>query len=314
MAKRVFVGWAFGLLSLACSAEGESVESARAAKRTVPSQTQLARDATLPAQLACDTAKQYGAALATFTVDCLGTIGPDSYRVVGNRLQRGFESCSLDASKLRDIDSLLSLQEREDRAPGLSQCLAQRYTTFLAQLAGSKVAACPSWRKVHTVNPITPEIIDRVALELERSFVAMPDALEEKNLYQAYFEPGFERGTMSAGTAAVACAAGFEGFVLGHEADKVLTDPYSWVLAVTFATASDDPFLRPGYYHPMSYAGPPPGAIYGHYNRFAPCPGCPPEACSYWAGAFHVRTRLQADCLDPTDINTCVSYCGPPLP
>ena len=28
----------------------------------------------------------------------------------------------------------------------------------------------------------------------------------------------------------------------------------------------------------------------------------------------HIKTFLQKDCLDDTDINTCLSYCGPKLP
>ena len=94
----------------------------------------------------------------------------------------------------------------------------------------------------------------------------------------------------------------------------MLTDPYVWIMPWTYPSAAADPFLRPGYYHPMSFAGPPPGAIFGHYNRYAPCPSCPPEACSYYLGGLHFKTRLQADCLDVTNLDTCVSYCGPPLP
>src|SRR4029450_10940984 len=51
------------------------------------------------------------AALATFTVDCLGTIDSKSFTVSADGiLARNFDSCPLDQSKLESIDGLLSLQ------------------------------------------------------------------------------------------------------------------------------------------------------------------------------------------------------------
>lgn len=318
MAKRAFVGLAFGLLLLGCSAQSASPEPERAAVRDVASRTELARGKLVLEQVSCAGYVQYGAALATFTLECLGTIAPESYRIAGGKLERGFDACSLDASRLRDIDAILSLQEREALAPGISQCLTRRYSAFLTDFAASEIGACPSWRKLETVNPVTPEVIEHTTRTLMNAFAhpnqsfTFPEALEEKNLWAVSFAGELE-GT-AAGAAAAACAGGFEGFVLGHEAQSVLTDPPTWIVPWTYPNAAADPFLNPNFYHPMSFYGPPPGAIFGHYNRFAPCPSCPAEKCSYYVGGFHVRTRLQADCLDWADISTCVSYCGPPLP
>ena len=114
---------------------------------------------------------------------------------------------------------------------------------------------------------------------------------------------------------AMACAGGFPGFVISGEGESVLTDPPAWLLDTTYLGADTDPYLRPGYYHPMSYYGGVPGVAFGEYERFDPCGGgkCPPESCSYYAG-LHLKTQLQKDCLDDADVSTCVSYCGPKLP
>jgi hypothetical protein len=319
MAKRVFVVWALSVLGLGCSGESSSSEPERAATRNAASEIEPVRSSLAMTSFACAGYQQYGAALATFTLDCLGTIAPTSYRITAGKLERSFDTCPVDSSKLRDIDAVLSLQHREAQAPGLSQCLSRRYVQFLADFSDEGVSMCPSWRKLQTVNPISHALIESTSLELERAFAhpaepfSMPDVLEEKNLWAVSFEGAQRSASLSPGAAASACAGGFDGFVLGHEAGSVLTDPPSWLAPWTFATAADDPFLKPGFYHPMSFYGPPPGAVFAHYNRFAPCPGCPAEACSYFAGV-HRKTRLQADCLDPADISTCVAYCGPPLP
>src|SRR6185503_12179272 len=105
---------------------------------------------------------------------------------------------------------------------------------------------------------------------------------------------------------------GFRGFVLETHAETVLTDPAYWLLDTTYATAAQDPFLRSGAYrHPMSYYGPLPGAQFANANRARPCPNCPPESCSYYAGSIHITLPLKLDCLDPADFSTCVGVCEP---
>jgi hypothetical protein len=86
---------------------------------------------------------------------------------------------------------------------------------------------------------------------------------------------------------------------------------YALTEDTTYPTASADPFLRPVYYHPMSYAGPLPGAQFANAHRALACPTCPPETCSYYAGSIHIKLPLQLDCLDPADFTTCVGVCEP---
>ena len=61
----------------------------------------------------------------------------------------------------------------------------------------------------------------------------------------------------------------------------------------------------------MSYYGPLPGALFANANRARPCPDCPPESCSYYAGSIHITLPLKLDCLDPVDFSTCVGVCEP---
>jgi hypothetical protein len=244
------------------------------------------------------------------------------------RLARAFATCALDASKLSQIDGLLSLQRRTATLPRARECFAGRYADFLRSFAETGIEHCPRWTKESTVNPITASTIDavipalrsletRTAAEVlhdgEPSFQAA-EALEEKNLYRAAFDAETSSPSSDAGTTAVACAGGFAGFVLGHDGDSVLTDPTAWLLDTVYPSAAADPYWRNGaYYHPMSQYGTLPGALFGNVNRYRPCPGCAPEFCSYYAGS-HIKTALQLDCLDDNDWATCVSYCGPTLP
>jgi hypothetical protein len=204
--------------------------------------------------------------------------------------------------------------------------MAGAYADFLVRFAEQGVTECPAWEKVRTVNPITHAVVKAVSRKLlqpikqEPSLTgaeelpalgtsAMLDELEEKNLYRASSVTPVQT-SRPVGSVAAVCAAGFAGFVLEAEGDLVLTDPPSWLLPMTFNNAAQDPFLYPGFYHPMSYYGGAPGVQFAHYNRFAPCPGCPPETCSYYAG-IHVKLPLQGDCLDPSNLATCVAFCAP---
>ena len=113
----------------------------------------------------------------------------------------------------------------------------------------------------------------------------------------------------SSGATAARCAGGFAGFVIESMEDSVLTDPPAWLLDTVYPGIAQDPYLRPGYYHPMSWYPAPPGVSFGDVARAEPCPTCPPEFCTY--GTFHKVARLQKDCLDDRDESTCNSFCGP---
>ena len=285
------------------------------------------------AGLDCTSFNGYTAALATSTVDCLGTLRPDSFKVTAEGLlARNFSSCSVDATRLADIDALLSLQQRSALLPHVKECIAGHYADFSREFSSKGVLSCPTWSKKQTVNPISPAVIDALTPNLDqlgdalqaadkgagkaRALTAngVPEELEEKNIYSTSFpESASPQARESAAAWAAACAGGFAGFVLGTAGSSVLTDPTAWLIDTTYGSAAQDPYFRPGYYHPMSYYGPIPGALFGNANRYRPCPTCKPEICSYYAGS-HLKTFLQLDCLDDNNWATCVSYCGPPLP
>jgi len=309
-----------GLAQASCSASGAD-QGAASTPLLADAKTIATMDRDISAVgLDCSAFRSYTAALATHTVDCLGTIRPDSFSVnADNMLERNFTSCPLDATQLSSIDSLLLLQRREARLPHVKECMAGAYADYVRGFAETGVTECPAWHSRETVNEITASVIDRVTPSLADLHVTtttrfeFPADLEVENLYSTSFADALARPTRESAAAGKACAAGFAGFVLQADRNVVLTDPVAWLLSTTYAGPSEDPYLRPDYYHPMSWYGGYPGVHYGHYNRFAPCPGCLPERCTYYTGV-HKLTTLQRDCIIDSDLATCNSYCGPPLP
>lgn len=315
-----------GILQAACSGDGTPVATAESDSLV----SDAASVATARSELTaigqdCSAFNGYTAALATATVDCLGTIRPDSFRVDEQGvLRRSFNACSVDATRLSKIDALLSLQQREARLPGIKQCFAGHYADFVRSFGDSGVRECPAWHKDRAVNPIDERVIDNVTRVLPNEsdlqanasktlFNASElDALELKNVYKVSFRDGAAHGE-DASSWAAQCAGGFQGFVLEAQgANAVLTDPPAWLLDTTYLGAAQDPYLRAGYYHPMCYYGHVPGVAFGEAERYRPCSNCQPESCCYYAGLV-LKTQLQLDCLDPNDWDTCVSYCGPPM-
>jgi hypothetical protein len=309
-----WLGLGLGFVLLGCSAQPSPATDQAATALGTPSAEGLD----------CRSFTPYTAALATFTVDCTGSIGPESFRInTQGRLERAFQRCEgdRDQSQLVDIDQLLSLQRREARLPDVRACIAGGFADAMSSLESQGSAGCPKWTKIKTVNPIDHEVVRSLATQLQQLQDApseaapalakngIPEAMEIKNLYRVSFADA--RDTADVSRAATACAAGFAGFVIETNGDTVLTDPPTWQQTMTFNDAAQDPFLDPSFYHAMSWYGGVPGVRYGHYNRFAPCPGCPPERCSYYTGV-HKITRLQKDCIIDTDLDTCNSYCGPP--
>jgi hypothetical protein len=155
-----------------------------------------------------------------------------------------------------------------------------------------------------------------------------PPALKTFNLYQAVFEtqPPAQKGCQGASDCAIACASTFPGFAVGITKtatglEVVRTDPDSWLETTSYVSRADDPYLKPLFYHPMSYYGGTPGVQFGDPHRAVPCglntsgqPVCEAEACSYFTGSIHKKVKLQLDCNDYSNPNTCTSYCGPALP
>jgi hypothetical protein len=276
----------------------------------------------------CAAYDQYSAQLAELTAQCLGTVDPFAYAVTKDGLLTPtFDKCPVDDSKLAKIRQLLSLQQRTVRLPYAKQCIAGRFAAVQQKLLSSGlVTKCPEWKKDHVVNPLNEDVIAK----LEQQLPPLPGPDPQRPLevvnqlkQNSVYVVGGDVDGQKCGTAqrcAVACAEAFPGFVVGVQGDnQVVTDPYAWLLETTFDAKEADPFLRATYYHPMSYSGTLPGAIFGDIARYEPCgPGisqtdCPAEQCSYWAGS-HIKTRLQKDCVIEGDPETCNSFCGAPLP
>jgi hypothetical protein len=274
----------------------------------------------------CTSYDTYLAALGELTADCLGTVDPRMYEVTKDGiLTPTFSSCPVDPSRLRPIRQLLSLQHRTARMPFAKQCLGGRFQVAQQVFNETDTKVCPTWSRKQVINPIN---VDTIASVLKLGLPDLPaddtgeplralELLKVNSFYAVTGDVQNQKCATPAGCAAV-CAAAFPGFVSpnNQDADRVLTDPTAWLTDTVYASAQADPYMRPGYYHPMSYSGVLPGALFGDYARFEPCgpmTSCNPEFCSYYAGG-HIKTLLQKDCLDEANVDTCVSYCGPKLP
>lgn len=278
-----------------------------------------------------------GAALASFTIACLGTIEPKSYVVnTDGLLSRTFDTCPRDATALASIDGLLSLQLRSVRVPFAKECIAGRWATWKSQFDANNPIVCPTWSRQQIVNEPTDaqlkklqSVLDNLAQDTTgRLRAQVPQLFDEGYLYGVTFAnaaPPPNQKCQTAGDCGALCAGGFPGFVLQNDAGTVLTDGPYWLLDTQYAPGTD-PFLRTGsYYHPMSYYGPSPGTQFANRNRVSTCPpgttpttagSCGPEVCSY--GVTNVHIPLRCDCLNvannatcPASDTTCVGYCAP---
>ena len=111
----------------------------------------------------------YTAALGALAVDCLGTIGPDSFYVDKNgHLRRNFDRCSVarDKNVLPDIDDLLGIQILQKEQPGGVECIAGRWQAWQKSFLASGIKVCPVWTKTGTINGPTPRLIDAYAKRL----------------------------------------------------------------------------------------------------------------------------------------------------
>lgn len=276
----------------------------------------------------CAAYDSYTAALAELTAECQGTVDPRLYSVSKDGLLTpAFDKCPNDntGTILTKIRQLLSVQQRTARLPFAKQCIAGRFEVAQTKFAASGVKSCGVWKKTRVVNPITADVLVKVEAGLPKlpaQDTGRPLAVLEQLKENSYYDVslGNDAGACKTGAeCAAVCASAFPGFVLTGEGNTVLTDPIAWLLDTTYKSKASDPFLRATYYHPMSYYGPLPGVLFGDYSRYEPCgpnaadPLCVPEQCSYYAGN-HLKTFLQKDCLDPANIDTCVSFCGPQLP
>jgi len=222
----------------------------------------------------------YTSALGTFTVACLGTIGPDSYRLdQAGLLQRNFDKCPLDEGKLRSIDDYLSLQRRKELLPLGQRCIAGRWAAWKKAFDTSGITQCPTWALQRRINEPT---IERVASVLKQLDVLPPEGGRERTpptflsliKIGAVFETAWangmpEQACATPGACAARCAGGFPAFVTDVVDSVVVTDPWDWDLDTNYNELMvQNPFVQLGYYHAMSYVDPDPdGVIVGHRSR-----------------------------------------------
>jgi hypothetical protein len=287
--------------------------AATLAKSAVANTTALA-SATLTAARAplppvtdvCDRYNGYTAAIASRTIDCLGTIGPRAYAVdARGNLQRTFKECTEDKAALEDIDSMLSLQLRTKELPEAQRCIAGRWASWQKQFSASGIELCPVWKKIETINAPTKASVEEFSKSLPK-LPARENGLEPPMPHENYLaELRFPDGKADPrckdeADCARQCIGGFAGAYIEGSGQKALIDPAYWLLSIDFVSVN--PFMTPGFYHPMSYFGSLPGALYGHRHREG-------EACSRYVGGVHYLLTLVLDCIDPADAASCVSRC-----
>jgi hypothetical protein len=257
----------------------------------------------------CTGYDSYTAAIAEATIDCMGTIGPQSFEVgASGSLQRTFQACTQggDAELLR-IDRLLSLLDRTTDLPLAGQCITQAWAIWKQSADNANLSICPVWTKLASLG--TPTIVN-VTLNAA-TLAPLPDAVrnravvfgKELFLYAVVLPtiPPILQNCRTALSCAQLCTGGFAAFFVGLSGLNVVGDPYWWLDPNDYGT--NDPYASADYYHPMSYAPDDvPGARFGDYARVG-------ERCSRWDGIQHVLGQLQPDQLDPRNRRTWMSRC-----
>lgn len=296
--------------------------------------------------LDCDVYVSKISALAAFTIDCLGTLNATQYTLTSDRhLTRNFQACTTPDpapednapdSRLASIDGILSLQYPRPDLDGYpeaadaiksnqaysDQCIAVAWTRWSQ---GPQPNVCPTWEKVGVSNSqdnsdqmgtligrLPPVTFNDFQQQVVASAPPEIVALEKQSFfYNVTLPAGGPTPTCgTAGECAVACAAGFLGFVTNTDGDFVVADPNYWELADRYPTGTD-PFMSAGYYHAMADYGPVPGDQFGHVARARQLnsDGKPQgEACSYYQEGTIYYTQL----IVSTNATGSVSWCKAP--
>jgi hypothetical protein len=274
----------------------------------------------------CEAYNTYTAALGDATVACLGSIPPDAYYADRSSmtLQRKFDKCiaqepdpnNLERDPLRDIDDLLSLQNKELHGkdlPRVGYCMSAHYLLWQKMLADTGVNTCPDYTRVQTFGMADEQTMPKYIEQLPKLGEKPTEVgwYPEIGKTYSYFKVSFpggknpNKGCRDAVSCALACGNAFAGF--NHKEqhpDYFVGDPTWWVGDAYPPGAN--PYLAPGYYHPMSFELPSPGALYGHRNRKG-------EACSkYVTSTIHYTVGLIEVCANPVARTGCMSKCAGP--
>jgi hypothetical protein len=241
------------------------------------------------------------AALGKATLDCLGTVGPATYNTSSGVLGRTFTRCrSGDRALLQQVDALLALQFSEPgRADDIAGHYVSRWNAFVRSFPHGHITQCPVWQLENVIDAPTRESVPRIAAGRRIG--------KENYRYKVSSTQCAHNGGCAI-RAARECAGGFgPAFIVDQDPhrSRVEVDPAWWLTTYDFPCEVDNPFQLPGYYHPMSYYGALPGALYGALQRAG-------EACSQWSETGkHYTDRV----LVPIDCGGgwfCMTYCTIP--
>lgn len=240
-----------------------------------------------------DAADALLAALGDATLTCLGTVSPFAYVIADGFLVRAFDACTRrDDAALEQIDALLGVQHSEfGREDGLADLYVARWARASAR---TDAGDCPQWLLLERINLPSAETI--------RLMGSRPSVQKSYARYAVRSADG-EAGRAVVERAAV-CAGGFgDAFVVRTDAraSEVLVDPTWWLLNDDY-DRDENPFLTPGYYHPMSYYGRLPGDRYGAIRRAG-------EQCSRYDEVTHKHYIHYLNPIQCTPGWYCMSYC-----
>lgn len=158
-------------------------------KPALPPPVTAARDA-------CADYVSLTASLGEATVNCTGTIGPDSFFVNDKGLlQNRFERCTagLDVDRLANFDAvqrLLRFQSFGEALPKLRECLTDRHKRWSEIFARTQLKTCPIW---------TPKVVvgdpARQGVDLARAAARQHGKMQPKFRYVPALPPGTPPGT-----------------------------------------------------------------------------------------------------------------------
>jgi hypothetical protein len=241
------------------------------------------------------------AARGTATRECRGTLGPTQFTTETGVLARTFTSCPTgDRAALDEIDALLGVQNSDaGRRDDLAGHYVATWDALAARFPWQRIPSCPAWERTQAIEAPTFESVPRNVGRVGKTNFRYRVTSEECR--------GNPRCTVAR---AAACAQGFgrEFLVeLDHRRGTIVVDPAWWLTRYDYASDSSNPFKMPGYYHPMSYYGDLPGALYGARQRSG-------ELCSQYVGGKHYTDRV-LQLIDCGGGWLCMTYCmEAPLP
>jgi hypothetical protein len=244
------------------------------------------------------------AALGTATIECLGTVGPDSFDASSGHLSRTFTSCPADPDALARIDALLGVQHSvEGQTDDLSGHYRRTWTRFVRSFPHDRIRSCPTWMLLNVIDAPTRESVARLTRlnlpgkENRRYTVSSPEC----------------RSRACAVDRAVACAGGFgQGFIVdtNDRRGTIEVDPAWWLLDLgpPQEDPCDDYFddYKHGFCAGLQESVGGEGSIYGSLERAG-------DRCCVQRGDF-VDTNGIFEPIDCGGGWYCMTYCTSQLP